>query len=304
MPLFFGDKFHTVQAIKRLNELSVTLVSVYVLLTFFDINYGCDKTFCYSLYMGLGADRAGTFTYTALCETDRYECFQTLVKPGKCVLALGALCDALFLVVDFGWNTFKPPAPIVQTPTGPYSLAMNYSWENAYCYCLMKIKTQTDVTAQNFLNLTHNDVDLYSEPEPTCNESLTVLLIILFASGTVLVGVGEITLANRRAAILLLVSVSVYYAITIGSMFGARTSCPGVVYEQKIYVVLYLCIAGYAVAVCGLIYMIVTDRTRCCDGKLITYKKFDGDMNEQTLLKAGIPSSSKADSPIDFSAEN
>lgn len=257
MPLLGGQKERTWGAIKKLNELSVMLVAVFVLLGFFGIRFGCEKATCFSLYMGLGADRAGSFSFLDLCEEDRFKCFQTLVEPG--------------------WTTWKQPPPVVRTlDGGTYSIALNFTWERAYCFCLMKVSQREGMTEQGFLNLTESDVSLELEPGPTCDRRLGPFVVILFASGTLLVALGELSLPKRRAGILLAVAASVFYAVTIGVLFGAMRLCPGVVYAQQVWALLLLCLAGWAVALCGIVYMVVTDRTRCCSGRLISYTSDNG----------------------------
>jgi hypothetical protein len=275
MPLLSGQKERTVGAIKKLNELSVMLVAVFVLLGFFGIRFGCEKTPCFSLYMGLGADRAGSFSFLDLCEEDRFKCFQTLVEPS--------------------WSIWKKAPPVINTlDGGVYSVALNFTWERAYCFCLIKVSARGAMTEREFVNLTQDSVDLALEPGPTCDSRLGPFIVVLFATGTLLGALGELSLPKRRAGILLTVAASVFYAVALGVLYGAVSICPGVVYAQQVRALLLLCLAGWSVAICGLLYMLITDRTRCCSGRLISYKLDGGKskrsssgvvrMDEQTRL--------------------
>jgi hypothetical protein len=269
MPLLSGQKERTVGAIKKLNELSVMLVAVFVLLGFFGIRFGCEKTPCFSLYMGLGADRAGSFSFLDLCEEDRFKCFQTLVEPG--------------------WSTWKKTPPVIITlGGGVYSVAMNFTWERAYCFCLIKDSVRGAMTEIEFMNLTQNNVSLEFEPGPTCDRRLGPFIVVLFATGTLLVAFGELSLPKRRASILLTVAASVFYAVTLGVLYGAVSVCPGVVYAQQVRALLLLCLAGWAVAICGLLYMLITDRTHCCSGRLISYKLEGGKSKRSSSIHTAI----------------
>jgi hypothetical protein len=65
-PWINGSKKSSISAIKKINEIAVTLVALFVLLEFRNIPYGCQNTFknrCLDMYLEAGG----------LPETDRFD---------------------------------------------------------------------------------------------------------------------------------------------------------------------------------------------------------------------------------------
>ncbi len=216
--LFKGQKPTLLEALKKLNEISVVTVALYVLLSFQGLPVNCPIEQYQSCYHQLhtltstqGED--GNFFQMGInvCGPARRQCFDTLV-------------------VRY-FDKWTPLLPEL------VALKPNYF---QFCYCIMKIRTFDEVqtlthpaTAANvskrvnFLNLTQANVDLANEPGRTCDNSLLVVSLVVFFTALFMVVVGEILVPRLVSIITLLICAAAFYAGTLGTLYAAANACPG-----------------------------------------------------------------------------
>jgi hypothetical protein len=213
-----GQKPTLLEALKKLNEISVITVALYVLLSFQGIPVNCPISQYQSCYHNLytltqSTGESGNFFSmgVSVCGPARQRCFDTLVVRYS--------------------NKWLPLLPEL--------VALNPAYYQ-FCYCIMKIATFDEVetlthpaTASNismrvqFTNLTQASVDVALEPSRTCDNSLLVVSLVVFFTALFMVVIGEILVPRLVSIIVLLTCAAAFYAGTLGTLYAAANACPG-----------------------------------------------------------------------------
>jgi len=233
-PFLSGRKKDALQGIQKLNEVTVLLVAVFVLLEFRNIPYGCsNKLLCLDGLSNAGG-AASDDVYYATCGESRASCFETLVDDGS-------------------FKTYDDLPGFSST----------YRLSNQFCYCLMKEKTQQETSVIGFANLTRSNVNLKDEPGPYCTTSIGAPLIALFTVGALVVTLGECVLPRRISALFVLFGAMLFYAVAFGILAGLRSQCPGRLYADNLYLLGWLCASTSMLAIVGVVYVFILARGRC-----------------------------------------
>ena len=192
-------------------------------------------------------------------------------------------------------------------PVLPQLKAQNPAYFN-FCFCLMKVKSFNEIitSTQNatstntskwvsFLNLSEANVNVKSEPNRNCNNSLIVVTLTVFFTAIFLVGVGELLLPRMFSIVTLLVIAGGFYAATLGSLYVAANSCPGPTYLQQVDTVRNLIIACACMLVIASVYngFVLFQRRhpqpqRCCRS-IIDYEDENKDKKKRSNNQLSIP---------------
>lgn len=182
-----GNKNAVLDLIKKLNEIAVITVALYVLFSFQGISYTCPTAqfqWCYfqfSTIAGPAGESGNIFDHGigTSCATPRRQCYDGITQKA----ATGSI-------------QFIPILPQMQAA---------YSVYYQYCFCLMKVDTFNQTQQIGLTNLTQANVNLSSEPGATCDNSLLVVTLVCFFTAMLLVLAGEILLPRVVSVIVIFI---------------------------------------------------------------------------------------------------
>lgn len=234
-PFLSGSKQGALHAIRKLNEVTVLLVAVFVLLEFRNIPLQCSNYgLCLNAFIAAGGEASDDIWFEN-CGGLRAKCMENLLKNKKEWKEFGEFDD---------FNTA-------------------FDLRTKLCICLIKENSQDEIASIGFTNLERSSVNLGAEPLPYCSTEIGPILIVIFTFGACVIVIGECVLPRRSSSVIVLIAALLFYIATFSIVLGLKKSCPGRQYQDNLFILSYLCLAAFLLGVVAVGYVYLISKDKC-----------------------------------------